>query len=107
MMNDHDVSDDGSELLTRSARRSRTGNVNAKSAGSAATKPVAKSVTGIRLLNRKAHQPAATIGIHVLSRVNERSTIAPIHNGSQRSPRSRASRPAARAAISKARPQLS
>src|SRR5437868_3891647 len=45
-MNDQDVFADGSELLTRSARRSRTGVLNSRRAGRAATSPVANSATG-------------------------------------------------------------
>ncbi len=90
-MKPHDVSLEGSESLTSSASRSRTGVANSSSAGSAAATPLAKSVTGTRDRYRSAHQPTARIGIHVLSRVNASSAIAPIQSGSQRSPLSNVS----------------
>ena len=69
--------------------------------------PVAKSVTGTRERLRRASQPTAKIGIHVLSRVNASRPIAPIQSGSHASPRSRARIAAPSAMISSARPQLS
>ncbi len=106
-MNLQDVSLGTAEWLTSSASRGRVGVLKIRSAGSAAATPVAKSVTAPRVRKRSAHQPAASTGIQVLSRVNESRTITPIQSASHRRPRSRVSSAAAKARISSASPQLS
>ena len=48
-MNHHDVSLEGSEWLTSSARRSRTGVLKARNAGTAAATPVANRIASARV----------------------------------------------------------
>src|SRR4051812_39198089 len=105
-MKDHDVSDEGFELLTRSASKLRTGTWKSTSAGRAAATPLPNSSMVLLVRYRSAHQPTASTGIQVLSRVKPSSAIAAIQSGSQRSPRSNVRIAAAKARISSVRPQL-
>jgi hypothetical protein len=69
--------------------------------------PVPASHRPILLRARQATNAAASTGIQVASRVSESRTMAPIHSGSQRRPRSRVRIAAPSAAVWSARPQLS